>query len=308
MAITVGTASWTEPSLIKSKSFYPPLVKSAEARLRFYASHFDLTEVDSSYYALPSARNARLWVERTPDRFQFNIKSYRLFSLHQTPPNSLPRDILEALGSVEKKNLYYKDIPEELRDELWERFRMAIEPLRIAGKLVAVHFQFSPWTAYHPQNFSHIEECMAQLPGCQLAIEFRHKSWFEGKHAASTLAFERDRHLTHAIVDEPQVGTKSIPAVWEITNEDLAVIRLHGRNHETWNKKGLSSSAERFNYDYSTAELEELATNIEKISQQVNRTQTIFNNNYENQGQRNALELMRILRQRGAAIENRAAA
>jgi len=173
--------------------------------------------------------------------------------------------------------------------------------------LVAVHFQFSPWTAFHPQNFSHIEECMAQLPGCQLAIEFRHKSWFEGKHAAATLAFERERRLTHTIVDEPHVGTKSIPAVWEVTNDGLALIRLHGRNHETWDKKGLTS-AERFDYDYSTMELEELADSIEKISQLTSRTQIIFNNNYENQGQRNALELIRILRQRGAAIENREAA
>jgi uncharacterized protein YecE (DUF72 family) len=303
MAISVGTASWTDPSLIKSGKFYPPIVKSAEDRLRFYANNFDLTEVDSSYYALPSARNSQLWAERTPAYFRFNIKAFRLFTLHQTPPEALPKDIREVLGPIEKKNLYYKDVPEELRDELWDRFRSAIEPLRLAGKLVAVHFQFSPWTAYHPHNLAHIEECMNKLRGYQLAIEFRNKSWFEGAHKDATLTFERERELAHVIVDEPQVGTKSIPAVWESTCADLAVVRLHGRNHETWDKKGLASSADRFNYDYSTAELNELALNIIQVSEIVARTQVVFNNNYEDQGQRNAAELRRIISELNADLE-----
>jgi uncharacterized protein YecE (DUF72 family) len=52
--IQVGTASWTDPTLIKSRAFYPKGVSSAEARLRYYASRFELVEVNSSYYALPS--------------------------------------------------------------------------------------------------------------------------------------------------------------------------------------------------------------------------------------------------------------
>ena len=77
--IRVGTASWTDPSLIQCKRFYPPGCTSAEGRLRYYADKFPLVEVDSSYYALPSARNAHAWVERTPDDFAFNLKAFRLF-------------------------------------------------------------------------------------------------------------------------------------------------------------------------------------------------------------------------------------
>lgn len=82
--IRVGTASWTDPTLIKSKKFYPPGCSSAEQRLRFYASQFPLVEVDSSYYAMPSGSNSVLWVERTPPGFIFNIKAFRLFTGHQT--------------------------------------------------------------------------------------------------------------------------------------------------------------------------------------------------------------------------------
>ena len=51
----------------------------------------------------------------------------------------------QALGPDAPRMLYYKDLPAEIRDELWRRFIEALEPLRQAGKLGAVHFQFAPW-------------------------------------------------------------------------------------------------------------------------------------------------------------------
>jgi len=102
---------------------------SAEARLRFYASQFPLVEVDSSYYAMPSASNSALWVQRTPDEFIFNIKAFWLFTGHQTDRAKLPKDIQAALPPSDKKNLYYKDTPGETVRELWRRYIEAIEPL-----------------------------------------------------------------------------------------------------------------------------------------------------------------------------------
>jgi uncharacterized protein YecE (DUF72 family) len=170
--ILVGTASWTDKTLIASGRFYPPKCKTPEERLRFYASQFPLVEIDSSYYAMPAAQLAQLWAERTPAGFIFNIKAFRLFTGHQTSPAMLPKDIAAALGSIGKKNVYYKDLPADLTDELWRQYREGIEPLKRAGKLAAVHFQFAPWVAYHPKNLEHIEECQRQLKGYQLAIEF----------------------------------------------------------------------------------------------------------------------------------------
>ena len=200
--ILVGTASWTDPTLIKCGRFYPKGCSSAEARLRYYATRFPLVEVNSSYYALPSRSNSELWVERTPADFTFNVKAFRLFTGHQTPVDALPVPVRAELGTYAKKNIYYKDLPRELTDEMWRQYREGIEPLERSGKLVAVHFQFAPWVAYHPRNLEHIEECQRQLNGYQLAVEFRNQTWFEGKHTAATLDFERHRGLVNVVVDE----------------------------------------------------------------------------------------------------------
>jgi uncharacterized protein YecE (DUF72 family) len=177
---------------------------------------------------------------------------------------------------------------------MWRRFRQAIEPLKRAGKLAAVHFPFAPWVAYHPKNLDHIEECQRQLDGHQLGVEFRNKTWFEGKHGTATLKFERDRRPVNVVVDEPAGMPNCIPSIWEVTNPALSIVRLHGRNHETWNKKGLTSSAERFNYDYNRAELEQLAAKIGSIAAE--SVHIVFNNNCEDQGQRNVRVLSEIIR------------
>ncbi|HVC31255.1 MAG TPA: DUF72 domain-containing protein, partial [Steroidobacteraceae bacterium] len=80
--LLIGTASWTDKSLIDSGRFYPASAKTAEARLQYYASEFPLVEVDSSYYGMPSERNAVLWVERTPPGFTFDIKAYGALTQH----------------------------------------------------------------------------------------------------------------------------------------------------------------------------------------------------------------------------------
>src|SRR6266480_6618738 len=96
--ILVGTSSWTDPTLVKEGGFYPLSAKSAEARLRFYASQFPLVEVDSTYYYPPSERNSELWIERTPPAFTFNVKAYSLLTNHPTRPDSLYADIRKQVS------------------------------------------------------------------------------------------------------------------------------------------------------------------------------------------------------------------
>ncbi len=71
--ILVGSCSWADKTLIDSGWYPPAAAKSAEERLRYYAERFPIVEVDSTYYAIPHARNAELWVERTPDEFTFDV-------------------------------------------------------------------------------------------------------------------------------------------------------------------------------------------------------------------------------------------
>jgi len=293
--IKVGTASWTDKTLIASKRFYPAGCSSAEARLRHYASKFPIVEVDSSYYAMPSGTNSALWAQRTPDGFTFNIKAFRLFTGHQTGREAFPKDLQPLLPNTGKKNLYYRDVPGELIEEMWRRYFEAIEPLRAAGKLGAVHFQFPPWITTAPDGWSHVQQCADRMEPYLTAIEFRNKTWFEEKNRDSTLAWARERNLVHVIVDAPEGVSNRAHTVWETTSPKLAIVRLHGRNAETWNVKGATAASDRFNYDYSDDELTDLAGPIRDIAARVMSTHVLFNNNFEDQGQRNAWKLAGIL-------------
>lgn len=292
--ILVGTTSWTEATLIESGLFYPPEVKTPEQRLRYYSQRFPIVEVDSSYYGLPSERNAKLWAQRTPQNFVFDVKAFRLFTRHQTPIDALPRDIRMRLGSLQKNVFYYDDLPGEILDELWQRFHSALDPLRQACKLGVLLFQFPPWFVCCRGSLDHITDCKNRLEGDPLAIEFRHRSWFQPERARQTLDFEKALGLVNVVVDEPQGFSGSIPCIWKVTAAKAAVVRLHGRNRQTWRKSGLTA-AERFNYRYSQEELRGFVEPVRKLAQEVEKMHVLFNNCYRNHGQANALELRRLL-------------
>src|SRR5579883_1931118 len=254
--ILVGTASWTDKSLVESGKFYPPEAKTPEARLQFYASRFPLVEVDSSYYAMPADRTAGLWVERTPDDFVFDVKSYALFTHHPTPPRSLPKDVREALPAElrEKKHLYYDDLPPALRQELWRRFASALLPLDSAGKLGVVLFQFPPWFLPGHDSTAYIAGLRERLAQYTPAVEFRNPLWLDDEHRERTLNMLRDQRLPFVCVDEPQGTRTSVPPVVASTGE-VSVVRFHGRNAAAWAKRN-ASVAEKYDYEYSPQELQ----------------------------------------------------
>ncbi|KXU83899.1 hypothetical protein CI15_25575 [Paraburkholderia monticola] len=295
MKILCGSAGWTDKTLIACKRFYPADCRTAEARLRFYASQFPLVEVDSSYYGMPSAANSALWVDRTPADFTFDIKAFRLLTGHQTVRESLPKDIAMAIPETGKKNLYYRDVPAEVLDELWRSYREALEPLRNAGKLGAVLFQFAPWLMCGPKGNAHVEECADRMQEYTVAVEFRNESWLNDRHAFDTLELLRRRKLVHVIIDAPETVTNRAHTLWQVTNPELAFVRLHGRDAEKWNATGAPTAAGRFDYDYSDNELAQISGPIRDVSRRTAKTHVIFNNCREDQGQRNARTLMKIL-------------
>ena len=293
--IAIGTASWTDKTLLACGRFYPREANTAEARLRYYATQFPVVEVDSSYYGMPTPANAQLWAHRTPEGFIFNVKAFRLFTGHQTSPLVLHKDLQQALGPDAPTVLYYKDTPVEIRDELWRRFVDALAPLRAAGKLGAVHFQFAPWLLRNREGIAHVEHCVEKMADHVLASEFRNRSWFDGANADKTVEFERRLNLVHTIVDGPQGFANCVPCVWEVTNPQLAIVRLHGRNRDTWNQKGLAASSSRFDYWYSKDELAALVPEVKAIADKATKVQVLFNTNMEDQGQVNARLMAQVL-------------
>lgn len=293
--VRVGTASWTDPTMTAPGVFYPKGASSAEARLRYYASQFPVVEVDSTYYALPHKKMAETWVERTPKDFVFDIKAHALMTGQPTEVARLPKSIRDALpeGLGEKKRIYRKELPKELIDAVYEQFRGALAPLLEAKKLGAVFVQFPKWVFPSHEARELILENRERL-GLPVAVEFRHGSWFNEKNAERTVKFLQDHAIPYVAVDEPQGFKSSVPPVMVRTSDELAVVRFHGRNQETWEKKDIPPS-ERFRYLYDVDQLADWTPQIAAVARETKETHVLYNNCFSNYGTTNAREMARLL-------------
>jgi uncharacterized protein YecE (DUF72 family) len=293
--ILVGSCSWTDPSLISCGRFYPPGVTSAEARLRYYAEHFDIVEVDATYYAPPSPRNSELWVARTPAHFTFNVKAFAWLTHHAAAPDRLPDWLRARLPAqlLGKRSVYARDVGEREMELVWQLHREALAPLAEAGKLGAVLFQFPPWFIRSHDNRAYLRSLPERLPGWPLAVEFRGGGWLEAESAAAALRLLEEAGLAYVAVDEPQGFPNSTPPLAAAT-APLAVVRLHGRNAATWESR-TGAASDRFKYLYSDGELEEWAPRVRELAAQARAVHVLFNNNYEDWGMQNARRMAHLL-------------
>jgi len=290
--VRVGTAGWTDRTLTAHGVFYPDDAKTPEARLRYYASRFSLVEADAGFYAIPDPLNAERWVERTPPNFVFNVKAHALMTGHATDVARLPQSIRDALPAdvARQRRVYPRDLPRDVRDEVWRLFCRAAEPLHEAGKLGAVLLQFAPWirpAKHAPQLLARVREQLGELPG---AVEFRHPSWLEPRLRERLWAQLRDLRLTYVVADTPPGTPTSLPIAPAVTTRELSIVRLHGRRSELWGARE-ATVLEKYRYLYDARELEEWLTVILELAEQAEQIHVVFNNCYANYGTTNALEM-----------------
>ncbi|GAC1364619.1 MAG: DUF72 domain-containing protein [Actinomycetota bacterium] len=294
--VLVGTASWTDKTLVASGGFYPPDKKSAEERLRFYSEQVPIVEVDSTYYFPPSERNAALWSQRSPAHFTFHIKAYSLLTRHPTPPDSQAEALREAIPATErgKRFLYASHLPQNLLDECWRRFAQALMPLHSAGKLGVVHFQFPEWFLPGSASRDYLLECAQRLADYQVAVEFRNAAWMSDRNQERTLGFLTEHRIPYTSVDMPQGFRSSLPPVAAVTSPDLAYVRFHGRNVEQWQGKH-DIATPRFAYLYSEEELASWVPRIHALAAQAKEVHVLMNNCYRDYAVINARQLSSLL-------------
>ena len=285
--IKVGTASWTDKTLLAS-GWYPAEADSAAARLAYYASQFPLVEVDATYYSPPAESTAQLWAARTPEHFTFNIKAFSLLTGHPTRPSAIYK---ELRPETDKKNLYPDDLPAQSYEEVWTRFLSALEPLAEAGKLGVILFQFPPWFTIRRSNKQFMLEVARRCAPMRAAMELRHASWFDGDNQQETLDFLRKHDLPYVCVDMPQGHRSSIPPVLAATAGDVGLVRFHGHS-DKWTSKDIY---EKFGYRYSEAELAEWVPKLRELAGETDQTYVLMNNCYSDYAQRNAQELIGLL-------------
>ena len=139
-----------------------------------------------------------------------------------------------------KPRIYAKDLPAELQDAVWAMFRDGLAPLAERGQLGSILLQYPRWVFPSSENRATIEEAVGRLDGWQCSVEFRNGSWLNEKNAERTIRFLADRGIAFVMVDEPQGFKSSVPPVTAVTSKDLAIVRFHGRNAETWEAKGIT--------------------------------------------------------------------
>jgi len=268
--IMVGTCSWSQ-----HEGYYPEGLPSNE-QISFYAREFPVVELDATFYRMMPRRNFELWAERTPQGFQFDVKPYRQLTWHDRkhPPD----------------------------DEVTAAFRELLQPLRDVDKLGAVHFQFPPWFKHEEDTLGYLRHLRDGFPDDRLSVEFRHRSWLEGEGLPEVLEVLRGEGISLTVVDEPQLGSGSVPTVLEVTNPDLVIIRFHGRNYKKWYAK-VESTSERFDYLYSQEELEEWVPKVEQLAQEAREIHALFNNNAQDYPVRNARQLRALLEERVTQAE-----
>jgi uncharacterized protein YecE (DUF72 family) len=298
--VLAGVASWTDPTLLHPGAFYPPDASDAESRLRYYASLYPMVEVDATYYTLPTRAMAVAWAARTPAGFVFHVKAHALMTGHPADVRRLPDWLRREIpaSAVQNGRVYGKDLPPLLLDDVWHRFVAALDPLVAARKLGAIFLQFPPWFRPTREAATTLRDLRARLGTGLAAVEFRCAEWMAPRLAARTLALLESLDFAYTVVDGPQGMASSMPATVAVTSPKLAVIRLHGRRVETWERPN-AVVTERYRYLYDRGQLARTADQVERLLEWKGpEVHVVFNNNHGNYGTTNALELVELVAER----------
>jgi len=289
--ILIGTASWSDPGFVDR--WYPKKMPASE-RLGWYAQHFELVEVNSTFYSVPEPRMVERWCAATPDDFTFDVKLHQLFSFHSTPEKLLPPELQRRAETDAKGKV--KATP-DLQEALLKFFLPSMSILRNAGKLGVLLLQLSPAFSPRKHQLSELEPLIGMLSEHDLAIEFRNRNWAIGDQLESTIDFLRRHRAIFVNVDAPASDHFTVmPSnVDEMTNPKAAYLRLHGRNAKAYITG--KTVAARFDYDYSANEIAEVAKRSKKLAEEARELHVIFNNNNLDYAPRAALRLRKALGQ-----------
>ena len=288
--ILVGTSSWADPGFVKE--WYPPRL-AAKERLPFYAQRFEAVELNSSFYAIPDRNAVRGWVDSTPEDFLFDVKVHRALSRHSAPIDSLPPDLRDEVKTNQRGRVL---LTEELEDALAARLVEETAPLAEAGKLGAFLVQLTPAFAPGKHDLGELDNLVARLRSRPVAVELRHRAWVSKDRVDATLGWFSERGVAFVCVDAPPGEHVPImPPIDATTRDDLAYVRIHGRNTDGYMTG--KTVAERFGWRYEDRELEEIGERARRLAETAGDVHVFFNNNRDDDAPTAALRFRALLGQ-----------
>ena len=288
-SILVGTASWSDPGFIER--WYPKGMRPVD-RLPWYAEHFEMVEVNSTFYSVPDPRMVERWCRSTPEDFTFNVKLHQLLSRHSTPAKFLPPALQRRVETDGKGKVI---LSPEIEKALVNEILRAVAMLRDAGKLGAFLLQLSPAFSPRKHQLEELRPLLASLDGYRVAVEFRNRNWAEENRLEEMLEFLDTHSATLVSVDAPAMKHFTImPTELDaVTAPNMAYLRLHGRDAHAYTTG--KTVAARFNYDYSDEEILEVAKRSKKLAKEAREVHVVFNNNALDYAPHAALRLRKAL-------------
>src|SRR5262249_43250449 len=289
--LLVGTASWSDPGFVER--WYPRKLPAGD-RLPWYAQHFELVEVNSTFYSVPEPRLVERWCAATPNEFTFDVKLHQLFSFHSTPAKLLPPDLQKRAETDARGNV--KPTP-DMQEAVLKAFLGAMTIFRSVGKMGVLLLQLSPAFSPRKHELNELEPLIEMLNGYELAIEFRNRNWAIDDQLQSTIDFVRKQGAIFVNVDAPTSDHFTVMRsdLDEVTNANAAYLRLHGRNAKAYITG--KTVAARFDYDYNEKEIAEAAERSRKLARETRVVHGIFNNNNLDYAPRAAIRLRKALGQ-----------
>ncbi|MGI9104914.1 MAG: DUF72 domain-containing protein [Pyrinomonadaceae bacterium] len=247
---------WTTGPASDETVFFPRGTRPA-AMLDIYPRAFETVEVDSTFYAVPSAATVDGWHKRTPARFTFALK--------------LPQQITHEFGLRRGGN--------ELLAEFCDHARL------LHDKLAAVLIQLPPQFEAAPDNLRALETFLPRLPrNLRFSIEFRHASWITDE----TLNLLASHRVPVALVEGQWIARRTLFRTVEQMTADFAYIRFMGARDLT--------RFDRIQRPQD-ANLKLWAEAITRLCARVPHVYAYFSNYYEGHAPASANHLKRLLRQ-----------
>lgn len=262
----IGTSGWSYPSGAGTWNgiFYPTPRRRGFDELAFYAAHFPIVEVNSTFYRMPEAGLTRRWVERTPADFTFAVKLFQKFT-H-------PDMYVERAG--------VQDWAPTLGDI--DLFRSGIDPLAQAGRLEALLLQFPASVHGSDAAREYLSWLLEAFAGYPLAVEVRHASWLAPE--ADTVQRLAAARAGLVIADDPEANR--LPRVPLIESAPVVYYRFHGRNAANWWHH--DHAEDRYNYLYSPSELQPYADEIRTHTAAGRKAVAFMNNHFSAKAVANA--------------------
>ncbi len=258
--ILTGISGWH-----RLEGFYPPRTRQPDM-LSYYAEHFSLVEVATTFQGIPAEDRVREWADSVPDGFIFDVLAFGGLTLHQRRPGTMATAAIQS----------WSEIAVEPPDVIFDEFGSAIAPLAAAGKLGVIMLQFPPWFDSGRESLEYLARCRERLSGLPLAVEFRSASWFlPASRLEDTLDHLIDLEIALSLSDFPP-DRDAPPLHPTVTFTDVAPVRLHGRKEGSWEKIAPTATTIA-EFGYGSIELGDLVGPVAELAAEADRVHVIFN-------------------------------